>query len=448
MTRVVRSGVICGLLLLTPAASLVEAAGPASPAAEAQQQNAPPTPAPNGTSSARTDIVITFRGLTVIRRPIVESAASLDPEQPITRAQVERAARRVDAIPGVSDVRVVYLPAPANTGSVDFDIKERSWIPQGFAGWGAVGGRAIFSDELRVDIANLTHHAEVWTIGYRWTAPRERITGRLELPVRGLPGTLAIEGLAERQTYRPPIAGLVFAGTSLDDTGLVQRRRRIGAEISDWATGWWRWLGGAAFDSIGGREYLGLDAGVDFRAARDHVSLMLLTSYWRPFNDGDPFASALTALAWRSTTEQAKIWFYGDVGVSAVTSHAPLAVWPGSHTSAERGGNLRAHPLRDSDVIAGDVFGRRVIFGSINAEQLLTVTKFGRVSVAEFIDTGRAWQRMPGLPSSSPFHVDIGLGLRLAGSKAGGTVRLDYARGLRDGRNHVSAGWVREWPGR
>lgn len=320
-------------------------------------------------------------------------------------------------------------------------------MPHGIAGWSTLGGRGILSDEARVDIANLTSGGEVWAVGYRWSRPRERVMARLEIPAPRLPGVLAIEGLIERQTYRPSIPGVAFDNTEFVGEDLVQRRRRIGMQVADWATGWWRWMGGAAFDSIGEREYLGVDAGVDFRALRDHVSLIVLTGFWSPLTDGDRFASALTTLAWRSSTDETPISFYGEVGLSAVSERSPLALWPGNHTSAERGGNLRAHPLRESDVITGAVFGRRVAFGSFNAEQLIAVTKFGRVSLAEFVDTGRAWQRLPGLPTS-PLHVDVGLGLRLAGSKAGGTVRIDYARGVRDGRNHVSAGFVKAWPGR
>ena len=484
MTRVVLSGILGGLLLLPPAASLAEAAGPApraqqQPVSPQQKNVAPrspvqePTPCPaasdkdkalqvsrNGNREpvrgapadcARTDeprrFNVTFNGLKRIRLAVVESVAHLDASEPVTRSEVERAARRIESIPGVSTARVVYLPSENGTAVVNVDMNERSRVPRGFAGWATVGGRGALSDEARVDIANLTSYGEVWSVGYRWSGPRERVMARLEVPVRHVPGIVSIEGLIEHQTYRPAFAGVAFAGTRFEGENLVQRRRRIGVQVSDWATGWWRWMGGAAFDSIGERGYVGADAGVDVRGARDHVSLMVVTGFWSPMNEGDPFASAMTALAWRSSTEDTPISFYGDIGISAVSSHAPLAIWPGSHTSAERGGSLRAHPLRESDVIAGDVFGRRVMFASFTSEQLLKVMKFGRLSVAEFMDTGRAWQRLPGLPAS-PFHVDLGVGLRLAGSKAGGTVRIDIAHGMRDGRNHFSAGFVKAWPGR
>jgi len=476
MTQVVLAGFLGGLLLLPPAASLVEAAGPApSP----QQNRSPRKPVPDptpclvasdkdkqgqvsrdgnrepvtGTSAGCAQAVgprrfnVTFNGLDRIRPSLVASIADLDPTEPATRSEVERAARRIDSIPGVSSTRVVYLPSENGSAAVNVEITERSRVPRGFAGWATVGGGGALSDEARVDFANLPSYGEVWAIGYRWSRPRERVMARLEVPVRHVPGIVSIEGLIERQTYRPAIAGIAFAGTRLEGEDLVQRRRRIGVQVSDWATGSWRWMSGAAFDSIGERPYLGVDAGLDRRAAGDHVSLLVETGFWSPLAEGDRFASAMTILAWRSSTEEAPISFYGELGMSAVTAHTPLAIWPGSHTSAERGGSLRAHPLRESDVISGDVFGRRVMFGSITSEQLLKVTPFGRLSVAEFIDTGRAWQRLPGLPAS-PFHVDIGLGIRLAGSKAGGTVRLDIAHGMRDGRNHFSAGFVKSWPGR
>jgi hypothetical protein len=46
------------------------------------------------------------------------------------------------------------------------------------------------------------------------------------------------------------------------------------------------------------------------------------------------------------------------------------------------------------------------------------------------------------------WHADAGAGLRVALPGNGGTARIDVARGLRDRRVVLSAGWQPPWPGR
>jgi len=66
------------------------------------------------------------------------------------------------------------------------------------------------------------------------------------------------------------------------------------------------------------------------------------------------------------------------------------------------------------------------------------------LGVAAFADAASATRRLvPGTGS----EVDAGVGLRLALPGAAGALRVDFARGLRDGRQALSAGWQRAWPG-
>jgi hypothetical protein len=55
--------------------------------------------------------------------------------------------------------------------------------------------------------------------------------------------------------------------------------------------------------------------------------------------------------------------------------------------------------------------------------------------VATFVDTGRTAQRLLGAPLTD---VDVGAGLRGAYPGRGGRLRLDFARGLRDGDTAIS----------
>jgi outer membrane translocation and assembly module TamA len=92
------------------------------------------------------------------------------------------------------------------------------------------------------------------------------------------------------------------------------------------------------------------------------------------------------------------------------------------------------------------VFGRGVVHGSFEYAHPVGGRAGGSLSIAEFVDVGRAWHRMDGL-EPSPVFVDAGVGLRLhlfGGS--GGTVRLDVAHGLRGGGTALGASWARAWP--
>ena len=116
-------------------------------------------------------------------------------------------------------------------------------------------------------------------------------------------------------------------------------------------------------------------------------------------------------------------------------------MWPAASPSEGRGASLRAHPLRTNGIITGEAFGRRLFFSSTEYEHPFH-TRWGTVGVVGFVDAAQAWQRVDG--STSPFHVDVGTGIRV---KAFGTsaIRADIGYGLRDNRVRLSVGVDQEW---
>jgi outer membrane translocation and assembly module TamA len=101
---------------------------------------------------------------------------------------------------------------------------------------------------------------------------------------------------------------------------------------------------------------------------------------------------------------------------------------------------LRAHPLLEDGHITGDVFGRRVAHASLEARRWVRpLLKVVRFAPAAFIDGAHAGRRRaPG----SAWHMDAGVGLRIA-FPGSGILRVDVARGLRDGSTAFSIGWTR-----
>ncbi|MGH7353122.1 MAG: hypothetical protein ACRELS_00905 [Candidatus Rokuibacteriota bacterium] len=120
---------------------------------------------------------------------------------------------------------------------------------------------------------------------------------------------------------------------------------------------------------------------------------------------------------------------------------APLAVWPAASTAEGRGAFLRAHPLRTDSIITGEAFGRTLVFSTAEYEHPFN-TRLGTVALVGFVDGVRASRRLDA--SASPFHVDVGTGVRLNALGAG-AIRIEVGYGLRDGRVRASAGYVTAW---
>jgi hypothetical protein len=131
----------------------------------------------------------------------------------------------------------------------------------------------------------------------------------------------------------------------------------------------------------------------------------------------------------------------GRVGSDAAGADAPLALWPGAGTGHARGPLLRGHPLLDDGRITGEVFGRRVHHGGAEVRRWLTpVLKVVRVAPAVFLDIAEARDR-PG--PGRVWHADAGAGLRIT-LPGTSVLRVDGAKGLRDGAWAFSVGWVEE----
>jgi hypothetical protein len=175
----------------------------------------------------------------------------------------------------------------------------------------------------------------------------------------------------------------------------------------------------------------------------DRISVAVDVEHWRPVIGARAFSAGGLTAAWRSSGDRRRPGWFGFAGVAAASAAAPLAVWPGAGTSLTRGALLRAHPLTDGGVVAGDAFGRRLAFATVEHERPVWSSPYGLATMAIFVDTARAWQRR--VPGPTPWHVDLGAGVRFGEPGSNGVVRLDLAYGLHDRQAAVSAGYVAAW---
>nr|MDQ3347496.1 hypothetical protein [Acidobacteriota bacterium] len=141
-----------------------------------------------------------------------------------------------------------------------------------------------------------------------------------------------------------------------------------------------------------------------------------------------------------SSRHEGDVWV-GRAGVDVAGGGAPLALWPGAGTGQGRPVLLRAHPLLRDGVVDDGVFGRRLLHGGLEWRRWTPLRgRAVRIAPALFIDGARAAGVLPGADARA--HLDAGAGVRIAVPGAG-VLRVDLARGIRDGSTALSIGWTR-----
>jgi hypothetical protein len=229
--------------------------------------------------------------------------------------------------------------------------------------------------------------------------------------------------------------------------------------VSDWLSGNLRYSLSAGLDSWNGagaelapaadhasltnRKAAFAGGAVDRRVAKDRVSLSAHASRWLAIAGGGGFNSAGARALARSSNETRGWVFLGTGGAEHVSDEAPFGLWPGAGDGRARPPFVRAHPLLDDGVIAvagSSVIGRTLAYGSGEAQRWLERPSLLRLAPAGFIDLARASRRAAAGGESA--QVDIGAGVRVKIPGAAGVLRVDVARGLRDGATAVTFGWM------
>ncbi len=398
---------------------------------------------------------IDIHGAVRTAQPVVVRAAGLQPRQLLTPEALERARRRLAELPVASSAQIRYQPGltreEAGLATVDAVIDERPVVPSGSVPLAVMGARALLLDEVRVDVAGLLGAGEMTSARWRWAAGRPRVAVGLAMPApQGLPGIVSLVGSWARQSYGPSVS----SGQSMP---VREEQRRVGLQVADWATSWFRWEAGAAFDRFSGvgeagaepldiRRYLAIESLVEVRPDHDRVALSGSGGWWAPIAGGKRFTTGGLRAAWRSSDDrQGPVWS-AVAGATVAARDAPLALWPGAGTGQARDGLLRAHPLLSGDgVVTGQVFGRTVALGSLEYQRPVGRVLGSVVSLAGFADTARAWRRLSE-PGPSPLYLDVGAGVRLRTPGLAGSLRVDVAHGLRGGGAVLSAAWSTAWP--
>jgi len=305
-------------------------------------------------------------------------------------------------------------------------VVERPLAPTSLVPLAAMGARMVTDREIAVTIASPTGGGEAWRASWRWWEHRPRVSLALDAPAP-FGGTWGVEASLERQTYEAA------------EARIEEDRRTALFHVADWTPRALRWEVSGGIDAFSGVERGVTGAvSVEQRLQGDRVALRASAAAWAL--DGGVWTAGVGG-EWRSSTVREGTAWLARGRVLLAASRAPLALWSGAGTGQGRDLLLRAHPLLHDGIVRHAVFGRRVFDGGLEWRGWRTTGRgLVRLAPAAFVDTARA---VDGLADSNHrWQVDAGAGVRLA-VPGSGVLRVDLARGLRDGGFVLSAGWTK-----
>jgi hypothetical protein len=373
---------------------------------------------------------VSISGLTRTRYALVAEALGLTPNALVTSDAFTRARRRLELLPTRESARIAYRPQEDGFALVDVAILERRAAPHGLLEWVGAGVQGLVDREIRAFVPGPTGQGEVWTASWRWWNNRPRVALSFAAPRVGrLPGIWRADGSWEAETY-------MTGGSSLVRVAHLHG----GVSVSDWLTAAVRYEAGVGVDSWNGTvRAASLGGTLERRWLSDRLTTAGTFTNWTPITSGDSFRTAAFRATLQSSTEPLGFVQIAAADVEAASAAAPQSLWPGAGDGHGRDPLLRAHPLLNDGIVSGPVYGRRLSALTLESQAWLPQPSIVRTAVAVFTDFGRASLR-PASTSGDRFQLDAGLGLRVRLPGARGTLRIDYARGLRDGRNAVTLG--------
>jgi hypothetical protein len=363
--------------------------------------------------------LIRLDGLTRTRYRIVERYVGLKTGEMLTRRALVRARRRLNELPSGFGT-IDFAPLPSGLAEVRATVVERSMVPRNVFDLGVVGLATAVTRELVVPIVSPTGGGEQITADWRFWAHRPLYQVSIAAPAPW-GGVWRSTARRERQPFTA-----TFSPTVHDSLQL---------EIFDWANGIVRWEIGGGLDRWNeGRAFQTATAAMRFASPGDRLDARAQLRTW--FGGGTEFGQAEVRVLARSSPRLTGFVVTTDGGVAAVNDSAPADLWFAGDTGRARPLLLRAHPLlTEGERFRTDRMARLFAHQSTEVQRWWRVGPF-RTGIATFVDAGLTARRVSG---GSITDLDVGIGLRGAYPGRAGALRLDIARGVRDGNIAISA---------
>ena len=372
----------------------------------------------NRVKEPRIDL-IRIDGLTRTRFAVAEHVMGLQPGETLTRAKLLRARRRFTDLPAGSGA-VDFAPLPGGLAEVRASVAERTLVPRGWFDLAVLGLATSITREVAAAISSPTGGGEQIAFDWRFWAHRPLYSVSIAAPAPWR-GVWKVGVSRERQPYSAAFAPTLHDSVQLD--------------VADWSSGDARWqVGTGVARWTQGRTFGSVTAGVRLLTSGDRFDAGAHLRAW--FGGGTEFRRAELRIVGRSSARLEGVVVVADGGIAAVTSSAPPDLWLAGDTGRARPLLLRAHPiLGEGERFRTERLARLFTHESTEVQRWWRVGPF-RAGAATFVDLGRTARRLAG---DALTDVDLGIGVRGAYPGRAGALRLDLARGLRDGNTAVSA---------
>ncbi len=378
--------------------------------------------------------VIRIQGLHHTRYQSIADALAMPSGSVLTAEAFALAQRRLEQLPDRLRSRIAVRPDGDGFATLDVTIVERPTRPQSAGDWASVGLHAAVDREVDASVPGFAGQGEVWSGAWRWWNNRPRAALGFEAPrVAGLFGVWRVDGSWEAETYRTTPAAL------------ETRESRVhgGLTVSDWLDGRTRYSMTAGVDGWStGQRAMSVGASIEQRWLADRISAEVHGTAWIPATEGPAFSRVGGRAHLQLSKDARPLEYDAVVGLERVSNAAPMMLWEGAGDGHARAPLLRAHPLlADGVVDATDaVFGRTLIYGTVETQRWLERFVLTRVGIAAFVDIARASQQV--MPVPGIWKADVGAGLRLRVPGSTRTLRVDAAYGLRDGASAIGVGLI------
>jgi peptidase C39-like protein len=372
----------------------------------------------NHVGEPRVDL-IRVDGLVHTRQRIVEHLLPVARNDVLTPQRFVRARRQLRELPSAASAELTFVPVSSGLVELHATVAERSLIPADRWSLAALGVVTVLRREVEASSGALTGGGERLTIGWRFWPGRPRVSAAYTAPAPW-GGLWAIDAFTEQQPFTA-------------DALPTSRRRGAHFSLSEWVTprvrasvrgGVERWDGVDTFGMFG--------AVLRVLTIGERLDGRIDLTGWKA---GSSFGTMDAGTTIRSTMERRGLVFVGRAGLGLASVHTPADIWLAGDTGRARSVPLRAHPLMTDGQMRVDQIGRQIVYTSGETQRWWAGKTGVGFGAAAFVDVARIDHRV--VPRART-DVDVGVGARLAVPGVSGVVRIDVAKGLRDGATALS----------
>jgi hypothetical protein len=372
----------------------------------------------NHVGEPRVDL-IRVDGLVRTRQRIVEELLPVSRNDVLTRQHFVRARRQLRELPSAASAELTFVPVPSGLVELRATVAERSLVPSDRWSLAGLGLVAALRREVEISSGALTGGGERITVGWRFWPGRPRVSAAFAAPAPW-GGLWGVDAFTERQPFT-------------DDVLPISRRRGAHVSVSEWVAPWARTSIRGGVERWNGVDTFGMfGAGLRVLSMGERLEGRVDVAGWKAASS---FGTIDVGTTMRSKVDRRGQVFLGRAGLGAATVDTPADIWFGGDNGRARSVLLRAHPLMTDGQMRVDQIGRQIVFASGETQRWWAGTAGVRFGAAAFVDVARVDER------ASPrarTDVDVGVGARLAVPGISGVVRIDVAKGLRDGATALS----------